>query len=36
LGVDYTSYYAGVKAEEWRQYNRSISQWEIAEYLKTY
>ena len=36
LGRDYTSYYIGVKAEEWRRYNLSISQWEIAEYLKTY
>lgn len=36
LGPEYTPYYISVKAEEWRRYNQSISQWELAEYLKTY
>jgi len=36
LGADYTSYYIQVKAEEWRRYHASVSQWEISEYLKTY
>ena len=36
LGTDYATYYAGVKLEEWRRYHQSVSEWEIAEYLKTY
>ncbi len=36
LGDEYSSYYIGVKAEEWRQYHQSVSQWEIDNYLKTY
>jgi glutamine synthetase len=36
LGTDYAAYYAGVKSEEWRRYHQSVSEWEIAEYLKTY
>jgi glutamine synthetase len=36
LGLDYASYYAGVKMEEWRQYHQNVSQWEVAEYLKTH
>jgi len=36
LGEEYVSYYAGVKAEEWRRYHQSVSQWEISEYLRTY
>jgi glutamine synthetase len=36
LGKQYSSYYVGVKREEWRQYHQSISQWERDQYLKTY
>ena len=36
LGGDYAAYYIGVKGEEWRQYHRSVSQWEIDNYLMTF
>lgn len=36
LGTEYASYYIGVKAEEWRQYHQSVSQWELDHYLMTY
>lgn len=36
LGTDYAAYYIQIRAEEWRQYHQSISQWEIERYLMTY
>jgi glutamine synthetase len=36
LGTDFTSYYIQVKTEEWRQYQRTVSQWEIDRYLMTF
>lgn len=36
LGDDFASYYLAVKAEEWRQYHQSVSQWEIDRYLITF
>ena len=36
LGTEYASYFIGVKAEEWRQYHRSVSEWEIDRYLMTF
>jgi glutamine synthetase len=36
LGSDFTSYYIGVKAEEWGQYQQSVSSWEIQRYLMTF
>jgi glutamine synthetase len=36
LGAEFTSYYAGLKHEEWNRYHRSISHWELEQYLKTY
>ena len=33
LGADYADYYIGVKREEWRDYHRSVAQWEIDAYL---
>jgi len=36
LGADFTSYYIQVKNEEWRQYQRSVSEWEIEKYLMTF
>ena len=36
LGTEYAAYYIAVKAEEWRQYHQSVSQWEIDNYLMTF
>ena len=36
LGTDFTSYYIQVKTEEWVQYQRSVSEWEIDRYLLTF
>ena len=36
LGKEYSTYYAAVKREEWRQYHQSISQWERDHYLHTF
>lgn len=36
LGNDFASYYIAVKAEEWRQYHQSVSEWEINRYLTTF
>jgi glutamine synthetase len=36
LGTDFTSYYIQVKTEEWREYQRSVSEWEIERYLMTF
>ena len=36
LGTDFTSYYIQVKTEEWVQYQRSVSEWEIDRYLMTF
>ncbi len=29
-------YYIGVKREEWREYHRGVSQWELDNYLNVY
>jgi glutamine synthetase len=36
LGADFTSYYIQVKNDEWREFQRSVSEWEIAKYLMAY
>jgi glutamine synthetase len=36
LGVEYARYYLGVKRNEWLEYHRSVSPWEVERYLKTY
>jgi len=36
LGNNFTSYYIQVKTEEWVQYQRSVSEWEIDRYLMTF
>jgi glutamine synthetase len=36
LGEDFTSYYIRVKGEEWRQYQRSVSEWELEKYLPVF
>ncbi len=36
LGEAYADYYTGVKREEWREYHRSVSQWELDNYLNVY
>ena len=36
LGDDFVSYYIQVKLEEWRQYQRTVSDWEIDRYLMTF
>ena len=36
LGETYADYYIGVKREEWREYHRSVSQWELDNYLNVY
>jgi len=36
LGTDYARYYVQVKREEWRQYNQSVSRWELEQYLPIY
>ena len=36
LGADFTSYYIRVKNDEWREFQRSVSEWEIAKYLVAY
>jgi glutamine synthetase len=36
LGAEYANYYIQVKREEWRQYHKSISQWETDNYLGIY
>jgi glutamine synthetase len=36
LGAEYAAYYTRVKREEWRQYHRSVSQWETDCYLGLY
>jgi glutamine synthetase len=36
LGVEYARYYIGVKRNEWLEYHRSVSAWEIERYLKVY
>jgi len=33
LGRDFTNYYVQVKSEEWRQYQRTVSNWEMERYL---
>jgi glutamine synthetase len=36
LGAEYARYYLDVKRNEWTDYHRSVSQWELERYLKTY
>jgi glutamine synthetase len=36
LGTDFTSYYVKVKNEEWRQYQRTVSNWEVERYLMAF
>jgi len=36
LGDDFVSYYIQVKTEEWRQYQRTVSEWETDRYLMTF
>ena len=36
LGETYADYYIGVKREEWREYHRSVGQWELDNYLNVY
>ncbi|MGH9326137.1 MAG: type III glutamate--ammonia ligase [Terriglobia bacterium] len=36
LGTEFASYYAAVKAEEWREYHQSVSEWETARYLASF
>ena len=36
LGSEFTSYYVRVKDEEWRQYQRSVSEWETERYLTAF
>lgn len=36
LGDDFVTYYIEVKTEEWRQYQRAVSEWEIDRYLMTF
>ena len=36
IGETYAQYYVDVKREEWHRYNRSVSQWEIENYLALY
>jgi glutamine synthetase len=36
LGAEYARYYIQVKREEWRRYHRSVSQWEIDNYLSLF
>jgi glutamine synthetase len=36
LGRDFTSYYVKVKNEEWRQYQRTVSNWEVERYLMAF
>jgi len=36
LGTEYAKHYIRLKREEWRQYNQTVSQWELDRYLPTY
>jgi len=36
LGAEYARYYIAVKRNEWQEYHRSVSPWEVERYLKTY
>ena len=36
LGQTYSLYYIDVKREEWHRYNRSVSQWELENYVALY
>jgi glutamine synthetase len=36
LGTGFTSYYIKVKNEEWRQYQRTVSNWEVERYLMAF
>jgi len=36
LGSEYATLYLKVKREEWRQYNQTVSRWELDQYLPTY
>jgi glutamine synthetase len=36
LGEEYAAYYIRVKQDEWDRYHRSISQWEMENYLGAY
>jgi glutamine synthetase len=36
LGKEYAQYYLDVKRREWLEYHRSVSNWEVERYLKTY
>ena len=36
LGQTYSRYYIDVKREEWHRYNRSVSQWELENYVALY
>ena len=36
LGETYADYYIGVKREEWREYHRDVSRWELDNYLNVY
>jgi glutamine synthetase len=36
LGEDYSAMYLKVKREEWNGYHRSVSQWELDNYIATY
>lgn len=36
LGSGYADYYVKVKREEWRQYNWTVSQWELDRYLPAF
>lgn len=33
LGAEFASHYVKVKREEWRQYNQTVSRWELDQYL---
>ncbi len=36
LGIEYANYYIAVKREEWQQYHRVVSSWEVDSYLGVY
>lgn len=36
LGIEYANYYIEVKREEWQQYHRVVSPWEVDRYLDVY
>jgi glutamine synthetase len=36
LGPEYAAHYIEVKREEWRRYNQTVSEWELAQYLPVF